>query len=111
MCAAHHIFPTLSWKDAMKLIHAATFTGLCLITGANAFAQPTQAGLTRAEVRAQLIQAEADGLIPAGKTDYPPSAETIARNKELYAIRHEQNTNNAFASAPQNAADASATTN
>jgi len=95
----------------MKLILAATFTGLCLITGANAFAQTTQSGLTRAEVRAQLVEAEADGIVPASKIGYPPSAEMIARNKELYAIQHKHDTNNALAAAPQNAADATATTN
>ncbi|MFP3552204.1 DUF4148 domain-containing protein [Paraburkholderia sp. SIMBA_049] len=95
----------------MKLIHAVAFTGLCLITGANAFAQATQSTLTRAEVRAQLIQAEKDGIVPVDKHDYPPGPETIARNKALYALRHEHSSNNAVASAPQDATDSSAMTN
>ncbi len=38
-------------------------------------------GKTRAEVRAELLQAEEAGVIPVHKNDYPPSAETIARNR------------------------------
>ncbi|WP_206997194.1 DUF4148 domain-containing protein [Trinickia mobilis] len=41
----------------------------------------TDSGKTRAQVRAELLQAEEAGLIPANKNDYPPSAETIARNR------------------------------
>ena len=38
-------------------------------------------GKTRAEVRAELLQAQRAGLAPVHKNDYPPSAETIARNR------------------------------
>jgi hypothetical protein len=44
--------------------------------------------LTGAEVIAQLQQAQAEGLVPTPKHDYPPSEATIARNREIYAIRH-----------------------
>ncbi|ERJ34024.1 hypothetical protein L810_3578 [Burkholderia sp. AU4i] len=44
-------------------------------------------GKTRAEVYAELIQAQKDGLIPSGKADYPPSQATIQRNRELYQLR------------------------
>jgi hypothetical protein len=74
----------------MKLLTAIALAALSLPFGANAFAQTSTSGLTRAEVRAQLIQAEADGLVPAPKNDYPPSAQTIARNREVYALRHQE---------------------
>lgn len=38
-------------------------------------------GKTRAQVRAELLQAEEAGLTPVHKNDYPPSAETVARNR------------------------------
>jgi hypothetical protein len=72
----------------MKLLTAFAVTVLSLSFGANAFAQSSPSGLTRAEVRAQLVQAEADGLVPSPKEDYPPSAQAIARSKEIYAVRH-----------------------
>ena len=45
-------------------------------------------GKTRAEVVAEMIQAQRDGIIPTSKNDYPPSERTIERNKELYRIRN-----------------------
>jgi Domain of unknown function (DUF4148) len=41
-------------------------------------------GKTRAQVRAELLQAEEAGLIPAGKTHYPPDAQTMARNRAQF---------------------------
>jgi hypothetical protein len=38
-------------------------------------------GTTRAQVRAELLQAEETGLIPTLNAEYPPSADTIARNR------------------------------
>ncbi|WP_419686881.1 DUF4148 domain-containing protein [Burkholderia theae] len=52
-----------------------------------AFAQTDAAapeqGLTRAEVIAQLKQAYLDGELPTNDGNYPPSAATRARNREL----------------------------
>ncbi|RKE38887.1 uncharacterized protein DUF4148 [Paraburkholderia sp. BL23I1N1] len=61
---------------------------LGLSFGSTAFAQSNSSGLTRAEVVAQLQQAQAEGLVPAPKDDYPPSEAAIARNREIYAIQH-----------------------
>jgi hypothetical protein len=72
----------------MKLLTAIAVAALSLPFGANAFAQTTSSGLTRADVMAQLQQAQAEGLVPAPTYDYPPSAATIARNREIYAIQH-----------------------
>ena len=53
-------------------------------------AQETQArqSNTQEEVREELVQAWRDGLLPNKRYENPPSADTIARNKELYAITH-----------------------
>jgi Domain of unknown function (DUF4148) len=55
-----------------------------LETGANApFNENGSAnsGKTRAQVRAELLDAERAGLVPAHRNDYPPSTETVARNQ------------------------------
>jgi hypothetical protein len=41
-------------------------------------------GKTRAEVYAELVQAQKDGILPLNKNDYPPSEQTIQRNRDLY---------------------------
>jgi Domain of unknown function (DUF4148) len=55
--------------------HAAQLTG----SGASV-------GLTRAQVRAELVQAEEAGVIPVHSPDYPPSARTIERNRVRFAL-------------------------
>lgn len=55
----------------------------------SASAQTQPVGKTRTEVRAELVEAQRDGLVPAPKYDYPPSEAAIERNKELYAITHQ----------------------
>ncbi|MDR0242713.1 MAG: DUF4148 domain-containing protein [Burkholderia sp.] len=72
----------------MKLVAAFVVATLSLPFGTQAFAQSTQAPVTRAEVRQQLIDAEADGLLPSNRNDYPPSHAEIARNRQLYALQH-----------------------
>ncbi|KVH35073.1 hypothetical protein WT01_20960 [Burkholderia cepacia] len=72
----------------MKRLIAFVVAALCVPFGTPAFAQSTQAPLTRAEVYQQLIDAEADGLLPTNRNDYPPSHAQIARNRELYARAH-----------------------
>ncbi|KVL57401.1 DUF4148 domain-containing protein [Burkholderia territorii] len=53
-----------------------------------AFAQTqTQTlGKTRADVVNELKQAQHDGTVPTSKTQYPPTSEIVARNKELHGI-------------------------
>ncbi|MFM0054158.1 DUF4148 domain-containing protein [Paraburkholderia phytofirmans] len=72
----------------MKLINAVAVTALSLAFGANAFAQTSTSGLTRADVMAQLKQAQAEGLVPSHDDDYPLTDAEIARNREVYAIEH-----------------------
>lgn len=72
-----------SRRMAAVLLAAAT-----LGAHAAAFAQDASAAdKTRAQVRQELVQAEAQGLLPSSRGDYPPSAQTIARNRQLYQIR------------------------
>ncbi|WP_341318872.1 DUF4148 domain-containing protein [Paraburkholderia sp. IMGN_8] len=60
------------------------------IVSIGAASQAAQAqGKSREQVREELIRAQHDGVTPVSKTQYPPNADTIARNKELHAIlRH-----------------------
>lgn len=58
------------------------------VTGSTATAQEapaathsTSTSKSRAQVREELVEAQRMGLIPSGKTDYPPSPQTIARNQ------------------------------
>ena len=41
-------------------------------------------GKTRAQARAELLQAQEAGLVPVPKNDYPISAEAIARNRARF---------------------------
>ncbi|SAK93032.1 hypothetical protein AWB81_05069 [Caballeronia arationis] len=49
---------------------------------------PESQSKTREQVREEIAEARRDGLLPYKRHDYPPSAATIKRNKELYAIAH-----------------------
>lgn len=73
-----------------RLIAAAALLALAIGTPVAAFAQTSSSGLTRADVIAQLVQAQRDGTVPTSNWDYPPSTQTIARNAELYAIAHDE---------------------
>lgn len=95
----------------MKLFAAIAVAALSLPFGANAFAQTTSSGLTRAEVMAQLQQAQAEGLVPSRSNDYPPSAATIARNREIYAIQHGADRAGATTTAATSAVQAEPTSN
>jgi hypothetical protein len=72
----------------MKTIAIATVTLLISAFASGAFADTTApAGLTRAQVRAELVNAERSGVIPTSDANYPPSADQIAENKAIYQIQ------------------------
>ncbi|AOK57544.1 DUF4148 domain-containing protein [Burkholderia stagnalis] len=71
-----------------RLMAAAALLAAAIGTPPAAFAQTSLPGLTRADVIADLVQAQRDGVMPAPKRDYPPSAQTIALNRARYAIAH-----------------------
>jgi hypothetical protein len=45
-------------------------------------------GKSRAEVYAELIQAQKDGILPLNRNNYPPSQQTIQRNRDVYRATH-----------------------
>ncbi|MBN3787794.1 DUF4148 domain-containing protein [Burkholderia sp. Ac-20353] len=91
-----------------KLMAAAALLTVAIGMPAATFAQTTSPeGVTRAQVIADLIQAQRDGTVPAPSWDYPPNQQTIERNRELYAIAHGEadvTTRHASASAPTSGA-------
>ncbi|MFP3632419.1 DUF4148 domain-containing protein, partial [Burkholderia sp. SIMBA_045] len=82
---------------------AAALLALTIGTPVAAFAQSASAGLTRADVLAELVQAQRDGTVPTSRWDYPPSAPTIERNRELYALGHGEQHTQSAAAAPSGA--------
>ncbi|MDR6496892.1 hypothetical protein J2785_000034 [Burkholderia ambifaria] len=69
-----------------RLMAASALLFVALGTPVAAFAQISQHALTRAQVIADLAQAERDGTVPDPNSDYPPSAQAAARHREMYAI-------------------------
>ncbi|WP_144152418.1 DUF4148 domain-containing protein [Paraburkholderia sp. BCC1885] len=82
----------------------ATVMGTLAFADRTAFAQTAAAmtppvvaantGKTRAEVRAELVQAELvqaeqQGLLPVSKNNYPPTQQAIARNRTEYLARYQ----------------------
>lgn len=55
-------------------------------TGQSSATKSSSGGKTRAEVQRELVQAQHDGVLPFNSRDYPPGANTVARNKELHAL-------------------------
>ncbi|KVD39093.1 hypothetical protein WT24_24515 [Burkholderia sp. MSMB1078WGS] len=51
-----------------------------------ALAQTQTQGKSRSQVVNELKQAQHDGVVPTSKTQYPPTGEIVARNKELHGI-------------------------
>ncbi|MEM5339329.1 DUF4148 domain-containing protein [Paraburkholderia azotifigens] len=89
---------------------------ICLLMGAvacciamSASAQSVSTGKTRAQVRAELVQAQREGFVPAPKYDYPPGAEVVQRNAELYAIQHGGDNTRTVMQTPAHAGDDSVT--
>jgi Domain of unknown function (DUF4148) len=72
----------------MKTIAIATFGLLITAFAGSAIADTTApVGLTRAQVRMQLVDAERAGVIPTSQNDYPPTADQIAENRTLYKVQ------------------------
>jgi Domain of unknown function (DUF4148) len=72
----------------MKTIAIATVTLLISAFAGSAIADTTApAGLTRAQVRAELVDAERAGVIPTTDSEYPLNADEIAQNKALYQLQ------------------------
>ncbi|MDR5837428.1 DUF4148 domain-containing protein [Caballeronia sp. LZ034LL] len=67
-------------KSLLVAVLITSSLALALASGA-ASAQ----GKSRDQVRQELVQAQHDGDVPSGKTQYPPSEQLVARNKEVHA--------------------------
>ena len=68
------------------LIVTATLSFGAATHAAFAQTQTQTPGKTRTQVVNELKQAQHDGVVPMSKTQYPPSGELVARNKELHGI-------------------------
>ena len=78
-------YPYASSASNIERVSANTAPTVAFQADANAVAGGNAAtGKTRAQVRAELLQAEEAGLVPVDKIDYPPSAQTIARNRARF---------------------------
>ena len=73
-----------------KIAIAAAAIVLSAIAG-GAFAQSTS-GLTREQVRADLVNAQRAGVIPTADTQYPPTPDEVAQNKATYQIQFGKST-------------------
>ena len=81
--------------------HPYARTGATLETVA-ADAAPGAERKTHEQVRVELLRAEEAGLVPAPKNEYPPSVETIARNRaRLQQIERAWGTNGPLPTAQQ----------
>jgi len=73
-----------SHSQQTVLANSAGSESIVLTTGTNGPSTAERAtayGKTRAQVRAELLQAQRAGTVPVHKNDYPPSVEAVARNQ------------------------------
>jgi hypothetical protein len=68
----------------MKTLAATAALLITAVAGATFATAASADGLTREQVRAQLVEAQREGVVPTTPADYPPSASEIARNRTTY---------------------------
>jgi hypothetical protein len=73
-------------KHQMKTLVSATIIASALAIPAMSFAQQTNGPLTRAEVRAQLVTAEQEGLVHQSNSQYPKTAPASSRTATAFDI-------------------------
>jgi hypothetical protein len=81
---------------------AAALLALTIGTPVAAFAERLGGPDPRRRAR-RVVQAQRDGTVPTSRWDYPPSAPTIERNRELYALGHGEQHTQSAAAAPSGA--------
>jgi hypothetical protein len=54
---------------------------------ANPYSAPAPLNITRAQVSADLVQAQRAGIVPSTEAQYPMDARTAQINQQRYAIR------------------------
>jgi hypothetical protein len=73
-----------SHSQQTVLVNSAGSESVVPTTGTNGSSTAdriTAYGKTRAQVRAELLEAQRAGTVPVHKNEYPPSVETVARNQ------------------------------
>ncbi|MGP8434231.1 DUF4148 domain-containing protein [Paraburkholderia fungorum] len=70
----------------MKTLVSAIIIAFALATPVMSFAQQTNGPLTRAEVRAQLVTAEQEGLIHQSNSQYPKTAPALSKTASTFDI-------------------------
>ncbi|WP_063801189.1 DUF4148 domain-containing protein [Burkholderia ubonensis] len=75
------------YPGAYAASSASSTRGGAAVAPAGPSGNSAPSGKTREEVRQELIRAYHDGLLPTSNHDYPPSPETIARNKARHSLR------------------------
>jgi hypothetical protein len=70
----------------MKLAARILIASSVLISSVALAQTAPDAPKTRAQVRAELIAAQQAGQIPTSDVDYPPSADTVRHNQQLYRL-------------------------
>lgn len=73
-------------KHLMKPLVSAIIVASALATPALSSAQQTNGPLTRAEVRAQLVTAEQEGMLHQSKSQYPKTAPASSRTATAFDI-------------------------
>lgn len=76
-----------SHSQQTLLANSAGSESVVLTTGTNGPStadRTTGFGKTRAQVCAELFEAERAGTVPVHKNEYPPSVETVARNQARF---------------------------
>jgi hypothetical protein len=79
----------------MKSLVLSLLAATALTLPLASFAQTPNEPVTRAQVRADLINAEQQGMVPPSKTHYPAGQET-APNATRHATRQDSDTNTAY---------------
>lgn len=87
-----HLLAVETWRKEMKVAKLAvvlTMTGVSIAL----VSQAALAQKSREQVRQELAQTQHEGYTPAGRTQYPPTEASIARNKEIHAAATHQGEN------------------
>jgi hypothetical protein len=87
--------PLIPGERIMKSLVLSLLAASALTLPLASFAQTANDPVTRAQVRADLINAEQQGTVPPSKTHYPSGQET-ARNATRHADQQGSDTNNAY---------------
>ena len=73
----------------MKPVLGVATLALLIWTGsAGSREGPSNQGKTREQTRQELVQAYKEGVLPFRRSEYPPTAASMKKNREAYARTH-----------------------